>query len=230
MGNQSARNERPVHEVTLDAFWIDRTEVTNEQYAACVADKACNPPGAYALSPLTNAYYGDPEYADYPVVRVNWYDAVAYAEWAGGRLPTEAEWEYVARGPESLVYPWGNEFDGERLNYCNHCNGGVDDGYVGLAPVGMYPDGASWVGALDMLGNVAELVNDWYEVDSYTRLPATNPFGPSSGIGKVIRGGSWTPYSSEWTVYNTFRTYQGLLSRRDDGGFRIVEPLSALGS
>ena len=234
MGSEDgAENERPVHEVTLDAFWIDQAEVTNAQYATCVAHGACNQPGGYAFSPYINTYDAGPEYADYPVVWVNWYDAAAFAEWAGGRLPTEAEWEYVAAGPESQVYPWGDAFDGRRLNWCDWSSclwpiGAADDGYDYIAPVGTYPNGASWVGALDMAGNVSELVNDWYEDDYYASSPITNPLGPNSGVGKVLRGGSWAPTSA--LISTTSRTYHGPSSRSDFVGFRVLEPLSAPGS
>ena len=100
-------DEQPVHTVALDGFWIDRTEVTKAQYEQCVAAGACTP------------CYGDSPYDDYPAIYVTWYQAGTYCGWAGGRLPTEAEWEYAARGPEARVFPWGDEFDGTRLNFCD---------------------------------------------------------------------------------------------------------------
>ena len=160
-------DEAPAHMVTLDGFWIDKTEVTNRQYQGCVAVDGCEPP-VEAGSYYRTEYYGNPEFDDYPVVWVTRDQAQAYCQWAGGRLPTEAEWEYAARGPKSWLYPWGNDFDGARLNYCDaNCDAGpndptVDDGYADTAPVGSYPSGVSWVGALDMAGNVREWVADWY--------------------------------------------------------------------
>jgi len=159
-------DERPIHPVALDGFWIDQTEVTNAQYARCVAAGACDPP-AESGSSSRDSYYGNSAYEDYPVIWVSWDDAVDYCAWAGGRLPTEAEWEYAARGPEGRTFPWGDGFDGTRLNYCDaNCeldwsDGAVDDGYADTAPVGSYPAGASWVGALDLAGNVWEWVVDW---------------------------------------------------------------------
>ena len=118
-----------------------------------------------------------------------------YCDWAGSQLPTEAEWEYAARGPESLVFPWGDEFDGARLNYCDlNCPTGVldpavDDGHADTAPVGSYPEGVSWTGALDLAGNVREWVADWYGI--YPAGEQANPTGPSTGTSVVPRGGSW---------------------------------------
>jgi formylglycine-generating enzyme required for sulfatase activity len=162
--------ESPRHSVTLDSFWIDSTEVTEGQYAGCVAAGVCSPHSS--------------QYNDYPVVFVNWYEARTYCHWARGRLPTEAEWEYAARGPDSLTYPWGNNAPADTLlNY--ELN--VGD----TTQVGSYPDGSSWVGAMDMAGNVQEWVNDWYDSGYYAISPALNPKGPEAGDTKVLRGVSW---------------------------------------
>ena len=184
MGSEDgSSDEQPVHEVALDAFWIDRTEVTNGQFAGCVADEACQPPSDTSSYTRDN-YYGNDEFADYPVIYVSWNDASEFCEWAGGRLPTEAEWEYAARGPESFTYPWGN--NGPSTSLLNF------DGNVGdTSEVGSYPNGASWVGALDMAGNVREWVNDWYDSGYYGNSPGENPPGPASGEVRVLRGGAW---------------------------------------
>jgi len=187
-------NEQPVHSVVLDAFWLDRTEVTNRQYQRCVAAGACEPPESNS-SYSRDWYYGNGRYYGYPVIYVTWYQADAYCSWVGGRLPTEAEWEYAARGPDAKVYPWGDAFDGALLNYCD-ANCGitwsderVDDGYEETAPVGSYPGGASWCGALDMAGNVWEWVADGY--GAYPSGQQANPTGPSGGDDRALRGGSW---------------------------------------
>ena len=186
-------DEMPAHVVALDGFWIDRSEVTNAQYRRCVKAGACTPPGDRG-SYTRETYFGEAAFDAYPVVWVAWQQAVDYCTWAGARLPTEAEWEYAARGPESLLFPWGDDFDGRRLNYCDaNCDLGpgdpsVDDGYADTAPVGSYPGGASWCGALDMAGNVREWVNDWFG-DYHGRQ--VNPSGPASGDMIVSRGGSW---------------------------------------
>ncbi|MBN1200345.1 MAG: SUMF1/EgtB/PvdO family nonheme iron enzyme [Anaerolineae bacterium] len=186
--DEGDEDERPVHEVCLSEFWIGQTEVTNAQYKACVDDGACTPP-------RDRTYYDDPAYAEHPVVYVDWEQAGAFVAWAGGSLPTEAQWEYAARGPESgtwtYPYPWGNDWPTcERANLSD-CEGGT-------APVGPHQRtaGASWVGALDMAGNVWEWVADWYEADYYATLDAgsLNPAGPASGSSRVLRGGAF--YSS----------------------------------
>jgi eukaryotic-like serine/threonine-protein kinase len=192
--NEGGEDEMPVHTLTLDAFWIDRTEVTNAQFRKCVEAGACQAP--------TTCDAGDPTYndtgkADHPVVCVDWNQARAYCQWAGARLPTEAEWEKAARGRDGRQYPWGNAFDGSRVNFCDrNCefddrDTSANDGYVRTAPVGSYPAGASPYGALDMAGNVWEWVADWYNSGYYAKSPTNNPQGPDSGSSKVLRGGSW---------------------------------------
>ena len=187
-------DEQPAHTVALDSFWIDQTEVTNGQYERCVEAGACDPPQESG-SWMRDSYYGNSSYDDYPVIYVSWLQADAYCEWAEARLPTEAEWEYAARGPEGQVFLWGDEFDGTRLNYCDancgadHADKRVDDGYADTAPVGSYLGGASWCDAQDLAGNVWEWVADWK--GDYPSGRQVNPTGPSSGDYRVLRGGSW---------------------------------------
>jgi iron(II)-dependent oxidoreductase len=131
-----------------------------------------------------------------PVGCVTWADAQAYCQWADVRLPTEAEWEYAARGPQEYIFPWGNSFDPSRLNYCDiNCSYewrdmNYDDGYSWPAPVGSYEAGVSWCGLQDMAGNAWEWVADWYDPAYYATSPALNPKGPESGNNRVIKGGS----------------------------------------
>jgi len=194
--------EQPAHPVALDGFWIDRTEVTNAQYARCVADGDCE-----ESKLADDSRFNGPHY---PVVGVNWHNAAAYCKWAGARLPTEAEWEYAARGPKRWTFPWGDSLDASRLNFCDvNCDLDwraveYDDGYRYTAPVGSYPEGASWCGAFDMAGNVWEWMNDWYQADYYSVSPYSNPQGPDSGSFKVLRGGAW--YYSWNYVRAAYRT------------------------
>ncbi len=195
MGTDGIPLEHPAHTVALDSFWIDRTEVTNAQFQQCVEAGKCKDPTCWKENDLIrdNQDFGGPEQ---PVVCVNWYQARTFCEWTGARLPTEAEWAYTARGPEGLEYPWGNEFDGAKLNSCDvNCpkrfaDKDSDDGYAYTAPVGSYPDGASWCGALDMAGNVREWAEDWFGVYPSSERQV-NPTGPPSGIQRVMRGGAW---------------------------------------
>jgi formylglycine-generating enzyme required for sulfatase activity len=173
----SFTDESPQHSVYLDAFWIDQTEVTNAQYEKCLEAGSCKEPQCW-----DEKDYNSPEQ---PVVCVTWDDAQAYAIWAGGRLPTEAEWEKAARGTDGRLYPWGNHFD------CAMANLAGCPGPFAAEPVGSYPAGASPYGALDMAGNVSEWVADWYAQDYYASSPGSYPLGPGSGSPRVFRGGGW---------------------------------------
>lgn len=192
-GSAAFADEHPAHPVELSAFWVDRTEVTNGQYARCVDAGACAPPvetGSFTRL----RYFGDPAFGSYPVVQVDWNQAAAYCAWAGARLPTEAEWEYAARGPENRLFPWGDTFDPELLNSCDRSCAGMSDpsyadGFPDTAPVGSFPAGMSWGGAVDMAGNVREWIADWY--GPCTPEAALNPQGPIAGESKIPRGGSW---------------------------------------
>jgi formylglycine-generating enzyme required for sulfatase activity len=171
-------NEHPQHQVTLSAYCIDKTEVTVKDYRACVAKGACS------ATATTQSCNGE-DRADHPVNCVTWDEAVAYCKWAGKRLPTEAEWEYAARGADGRTYPWGNKAPTtERLN--TYADG---DGWSTTAPVGSYPKGASPVGALDLAGNVWEWTADWY--GPYSATAVTDPTGVIAGDFRVIRGGGW---------------------------------------
>ncbi len=203
--------EEPVHTVYLDAYWIDRTEVTNAMYAKCVDAGKCDPPNS-TKSYTRNSYYGNSEFGDYPVIYTSWDDATAYCEWADRRLPTEAEWEKAAGWDEKYqsprVYPWGDTFDGVKVNFCDtNCNYGwknadYDDGYADTSPVGNYPTGASFYGVYDMAGNVWEWVADWYDENYYSNSPASNPTGLLSGEYHVLRGGAWSNLINNLRVSN----------------------------
>ena len=204
MGSDAGQiDEKPAHTVSLGAYWIDKTEVTNAEYVQCVADGKCKP-SYYANDRKLNA-------ENQPVVGVDWNMANAYCEWAGRRLPSEAEWEKAARGTDGRTYPWGNqEPDNSLLNY-NENEGKTTQ-------VGKYPQGASPYGALDMAGNVWEWVNDWY--GDYPSGIQNNPTGPSTGQYRMLRGGSW-----DYTVLNARSASRFRLSpdRRYGGyGFRCA--------
>ena len=181
-------DESPQHQVTLDSFWIDQTEVTTAQYARCVDSGICAPADCFHEFPILAP--------DQPVGCVSWFDAEDYCEWAGACLPTEAEWEYAARGPQGFSFPWGNAFDPSRANYCDvNCtyrwrDDTFDDGFSWPAPVGSFPAGVSWCSAMDMAGNNWEWVADWYDSEYYANSPEFNPQGPDSGSRRVLRGGS----------------------------------------
>ena len=228
---EASSDERPQHSVYLDAFWIDRTEVTNAMFARFVAKtghktEAEKRGESWAFNVTTKQWkltkgtdWQHPRgpgsdikgLEQHPVVHMSWDDAVAYCRWAGRRLPTEAEWEKAARGTDGRKYPWGSAgVAGNLLNFAdrnldvNHADKSVDDGYQFTAPVGTYLKGASPYGALDMAGNVWEWVADWHDEKYYANLPARNPQGPDSGLLRVLRGGSW--FDDRWNVRAAVRT------------------------
>lgn len=215
--------EKPQHEVCLSSgFWIDQTEVTNAAWQAFVDDGGYDTPHLWSedgqewlakQSDLPRPCPNDDQ-PDHPRTCITWYEAEAYANWRGGSLPTEAQWEYAARGPEALIYPWGNEWDPALANVLDSTE---------TMPVGSYPDGASWVGALDMAGNVMEWVADWLDDDYYQDSPQDDPTGPEKGRIKVERGGWWG--SNPFVARTTYRHFEDPPTYNDHHiGVRIVSP------
>ena len=238
-------DEQPQHQVALNSFWMDQTEVTNAQFDLFVRETNYETTAESAGTGwiLTNSSWQETAGADWqhpsgaqsnifglddhPVVLVSWNDANAYCTWAGGTLPTEAQWEYAARGTDGRIYPWGNNFDGAQVNSCDtNCNLSwsnlSNDGYSRTSPVGTY-SGDSWVKAEDMGGNAREWVSDWYDSDYYFDSPRDNPTGPSGGEYKVLRGGSWG--SGYNFVRTTIRNIREPDYRSDVVGFRCVVPI-----
>jgi formylglycine-generating enzyme required for sulfatase activity len=226
----SSGDDGPQHRVTLSAFCLDRTEVTVKSYAACVIAKTCIAPHV-EVSTLCNR----DDRPDHPVVCVDWSQAAAYCTWRGARLPTEAEWEYAARGSDGRSYPWGNDAPtAKRVNACgSECVAfgkrvlgrdwvamyDGDDGWDTTAPVGSFPAGASPFGVLDMAGNVWEWTADWRA--DYTAAPATNPHGPATGTARVNRGGGWHGHLAG-DIRATARSSDDPALRSNSVGFRCA--------
>jgi formylglycine-generating enzyme required for sulfatase activity len=217
MGSDSgASDERPAHSVHLNGFWIDRHEVSTAEWNAY----------AQAMNlPIRSA----PD--DHPIISVGWPDALAYCQWVGKRLPTEAEWEYAARGGDGIYrkYPWGNEDpDADGIWWANYRPdaGPAADSHRYTAPVGSYPDGVSPFGIMDMAGNAEEWVHDWWGVNYY-RLSdgAQDPQGPASGRNgnKVIKGGSFS--SDKYHVRIATRLYGAPHVKTEKQGFRCAMDL-----
>ncbi|HEY3357498.1 MAG TPA: SUMF1/EgtB/PvdO family nonheme iron enzyme [Polyangia bacterium] len=213
-----APDERPVHAVAIGAFAMDRYEVTNRRYEACVAAGRCAAPRLLS-SHLRAHYLDDRTFADYPVVFVDFDQASEFCEHAGGRLPTEAEWELAARGTkDARTYPWGDDPPD-----CSRANLGGPGGCANDTDrVGRRPAGASPYGAQDMAGNVWEWTADWYDARYYERSPGRDPRGPAEGTLKVVRGGCWQ--SGADSLRSTCRKAELPATWAYNVGFRCVYP------
>ncbi len=220
---EAFHDEGPAHWVATDAYMIDKYEVSNQKFATFMKKTGYTAP----------AYWDDPRLnkPEQPVVGVNYFDAQAYCEWEGKRLPTEAEWERAARGTEGLLYPWGNEFDPAKANYGNH--------HSATLPVASLPEGASPYGLHHMAGNVFEWVQDWYDPTFYAKTPhPINTNGPSkpiwlggtgtyvdrltTGEKRVIRGGSWIAAKASITTTHRFWNHPSNNSYGVGLGFRCA--------
>ena len=234
-------NEFPEHPVQVDGFWIDKYPINNKQYAEFLNLRGNQQEGGvtwleleseFCLIEKRGKYYWPIRgFENHPVIDVSWYGARAYCEWIGGRLLTEAEWEYAASGPENRIYPWGNEYDCTKGNFHDWTEESEPvsfpgergcDGIDHTTPVDAFPAGASWVGALDMAGNVWDWVLDW-GVSFYPSGLQVNPTGPGSGTDKIVRGGSWNNH--HWGVRTTMRGDYRPMVRSAYIGFRCAYPV-----
>ena len=200
------RDDRPPHSVRLDAYYMDRHEATHAEYAEFVKSTGRRPPYHWLDGEMPS------DAADSAIYNVDWNDASSYCEWAGKRLPTEAEWERAARGGlEGADYPWGD--DKALPEKARHATGD------GPGPVEQHPPNA--FGLYDMAGNVSEWCSDWFERTYYERSPAENPQGPGDGIYRIIRGGAWSDGPRRITVF--FRNWVRPNQRTPNLGFRCVK-------
>ena len=216
MGSENGESdEKPIHTVYLDDYYIDVYEATNSLYEQCVLAGVCSKPGI-SSSPTRYSYYGNADYYDYPVIYVNWDQASELCAWRGARLPTEAEWEKAARGGlEGMDYPWGDEAPvctKGAMNGANFASCKEDD----TMAVGSF--NSNYYGLYDMSGNVWEWVQDWYEEDYYSRSASSHPTGPASGETRVVRGGSWRYVPGILRV--AFRDGDSPVAQSNGSGFR----------
>lgn len=212
------RDEYPRHDVLVNNFYIDKFELTNSRYLEFV--KATNHRIPQNPKNATrNLWQGDTiteSLADRPVINVDWADANAYCQWAGKRLPTEAEWEKAAKGTADRRFPWGNvEPTNKHLNFNQQWIGEKT-----LMPVGSYELGKSPFGVYDMAGNVWEWVNDWYDAKYYEKSPAKNPTGPESGTKRVLRGSGWQNETPTVRIFT--RVDSDPTIRNESTGFRCA--------
>ncbi|MCC2641660.1 MAG: uncharacterized protein K0S45_2073 [Nitrospira sp.] len=246
-GSDGLPDERPLRLVFLNAFWIDRYEVTNEAYQRFVQATGHQAPAhASQASTLWEHNAPLPGIEQHPVVNVSWLDAVDFCRWAQKRLPTEAEWEKAARGTDGRTYPWGNEWDFDKGNSASYwarrtvhfadsteweafwikgAGAGISKekgikGEILTLPVGSFPHGASPYGALDLAGNAAEWVQDWYNPNYYSTAPLTDPQGPWRGAIKAMRGGSWLKPAI--SLRTTDRDWGTMDSHPSGTGFRCA--------
>jgi len=212
-------DEQPIHKVFLDGFYIDKFEVTNGRFAKFVEAIQSEPPWGFADkdTPLVQA--------DRPVRWVSWMDATGYCLWAGKRLPTEAEWEKAARGPDGRIYPWGNDSPTPAHAVFGLKEGGAET----VSPIGNRDKGKSPYGVHDLAGNLYEWVMDWYDEEFYTKFaknPAINPRGPSEGTAKAQRGGSYI--NNPYRLRSSFRTKGDPTEQDPNVGFRCAQDVPKL--
>ena len=208
MASEQVTSTQPIHEVNVPSFAIMKTEVTVRMYRKCVESNGCTEP---PNNEFCNWGYMDRE--DHPINCIDWFQAMEFASWVGARLPTEAEWEYVARGEGGdVMYPWGNDFD---ATMCNT----REEGPGHLAPVDYYSEGASPYGVMDMAGNASEWCSDWHK-KGYVENLLPNPTGPQTGKHRVTRGSSWR-YSANMARCAA-RYWCPPDMRRNNTGIRLV--------
>ena len=203
-------DEQPIHKVFIDSFYIDKFEVTNGRFAKFVEAIQSEPPWGFAdkETPVVRP--------DQPVRWVNWMDAIGYCLWSGKRLPTEAEWEKAARGPDARLYPWGND-----PPTAAHAVFGLKEGSDTVSAIGNRDKGKSPYGVHDLAGNLYEWTTDWYDEEFYSKNPAINPKGPLEGTAKVQRGGSYI--NGAYRLRSSFRTKGDPTEHDPNVGFRCAQ-------